>query len=48
MPTSVRLDPETELLLKRLGAARQGPTNLARGHKQAYREALARKQLRAQ
>jgi len=83
MPTSVRLDPETELLLRRLarrsgrsksdvlrealhrmaersaeveaeasvyslirdlvGAARRGPADLARRHKQAYREALARK-----
>ena len=83
MPTSVRLDPETELLLKRLarrsgrsksevlrdalyrmaeppatedeaasvhslisdlvGAAGQGPANLARRHKHAYRESLARK-----
>jgi predicted DNA-binding protein len=87
MPTSVRLDPETELLLKRLarrsgrsksevlrealhrmaersvaeveaeasvyslipdlvGAARQGPPDLARRHKQAYRESLARKHRR--
>jgi predicted transcriptional regulator len=83
MPTSVRLDPETELLLKRLarrsgrsksevlrdalhrmaepsvaeneeasvhsliadlvGAAGQGRASLARRHKDAYRESLARK-----
>jgi predicted DNA-binding protein len=86
MPTSVRLDPETEVLLKRLarrsgrsksevlrdalhrmteravtkaeegsvyslmsdlvGAAKQGPANLARRHKHAYQEALARKHAR--
>jgi Arc/MetJ-type ribon-helix-helix transcriptional regulator len=86
MPTSVRLDPETELLLKRLarhsgrsksevlrdavhrmaertaaelegtsvyslipdlvGVANQGPANLARRHKEAYQEALARKHQR--
>jgi predicted transcriptional regulator len=83
MPTSVRLDPETEQLLKRLarrsgrsksevlrdalnrmaepstkddeetsihsviadliGAAGRGPANLARRHKEAYRQSLARK-----
>ena len=86
MPTSVRLDPETELLLKRLarrsgrskseilrdaldrmaersateadetsvyslipdlvGAAGEGPADLARRHKQAYRDSLARKHRR--
>ena len=86
MPTSVRLDTKTELLLKRLarrsgrsksevlrdalhrvaepsadddeaasvhsliadlvGAAGQSKANLARRHKHAYREALARKHSR--
>ncbi|HET7131784.1 MAG TPA: ribbon-helix-helix protein, CopG family [Gammaproteobacteria bacterium] len=86
MPTSVRLDPETEAVLKRIakrsgrsksdvlreavhrladtpgaeavavsvhdlvadlvGIARNGPVNLARNHKQAYRAALAKKHAR--